>query len=108
LQSFRRDLDGYINKLLLSTLTSYNVLPVPISFKLHQNYPNPFNPTTTIAFEIPEDAPVQLDIYNIRGQLVKEIRYETLPKGYHRLVWDGRDRNNRSVGSGVYFYRMTY
>lgn len=82
--------------------------PVPISFVLHKNYPNPFNPTTTIAFEVPEDAPAQLAIYNIRGQLVKEIRYESLTKGYHRLVWDGRDRNNRSVGSGVYFYRMTY
>jgi hypothetical protein len=58
--------------------------PVPISFVLHKNYPNPFNPTTTIAFEVPEDAPAQLAIYNIRGQLVKETRYESLTKGYHR------------------------
>jgi len=108
LQTFRRDLDGYINQLLHSTPANSNVPPVPISFVLHQNYPNPFNPTTTIAFDIPEDAPVQLAIYNIRGQLVKEIRYETLPKGYHRMVWDGKDRHNQSMGSGVYFYRMTY
>ncbi len=108
LQTFRQNLDVYINQLLHLTPASSNVPPVPISFVLHQNYPNPFNPTTTIAFEIPEDAPAQLAIYNIRGQLVKEIRYEILPKGYYRLVWDGRDLNNRSVGSGVYFYRMTY
>lgn len=106
--TFRRDLDGYISQLLQSGSPTSNVPPIPSLFALHQNYPNPFNPTTTISFEIPEDAPAQLGIYNIRGQLVKEFRYEMFPKGYHKLVWDGRDRNSRSVGSGVYFYRMTY
>ncbi|MFA5667156.1 MAG: choice-of-anchor Q domain-containing protein [Candidatus Cloacimonadaceae bacterium] len=108
MQTFRRDLDGYINLLLQPTPTEFSTPPVPKSFVLRQNYPNPFNPTTTIAFEIPEDAPAQLAIYNIRGQLVKHMRYELLPQGYHRMVWDGRDTNGRSVGSGIYFYRMTY
>ncbi len=108
MQTFRSDLDDYINLLLQPTPTEFSTPPVPESFVLHQNYPNPFNPTTTIAFEIPEDAPAQLAIYNIRGQLVKNMRYELLPKGYHRIVWDGRDTNGRSIGSGVYFYRMTY
>jgi tetratricopeptide (TPR) repeat protein len=108
MKSFRRDLDGYINQLLHPVQTETPTPPVPQSFALKQNYPNPFNPTTTISFEIPEDAPATLAIYNIRGQLVKEIRYDSLAKGYHQYIWDGRDMNSRSVSSGIYFYRMIY
>jgi M6 family metalloprotease-like protein len=79
----------------------------PTDFSLRQNYPNPFNPTTTITYSLPEAARVQLDIYNLKGQLVKTLVNGDEPAGMHSVVWDGRDSNNAAVASGVYFYRVS-
>jgi|GEM_PF-3609801 len=70
------------------------------------NFPNPFNPSTTIRFSIPQDSSVKLVVYNIRGQVVKTIVNDTLPKGSHSAFWNGVDENGRAVSSGVYFYRL--
>ncbi len=83
------------------------VLPVPDQLVLQQNYPNPFNPTTTIAYSLPEASHVRLDIYNVKGQLVKTLINGEMPAGMHSVVWDGRDSNNTAVASGVYFYRVS-
>jgi hypothetical protein len=83
------------------------VLPVPDQLALQQNYPNPFNPTTTITYNLPEASQVRLDIYNVKGQLVKTLVNAEMPAGMHSVVWDGRDSNNTAVASGVYFYRVS-
>jgi hypothetical protein len=80
---------------------------VPQQFSLRQNYPNPFNPTTTIAYSLPEASKVRLDIYNVKGQLVKTLINGDMSAGMHSVVWDGRDSNNTAVASGVYFYRVS-
>ena len=74
---------------------------------LFQNYPNPFNPRTDISYVLPEPAQVRLDIYNIKGQLVKTLVNTGQEAGLHNATWDGRDMNNRNVASGVYFYRLS-
>lgn len=74
--------------------------------RLNGNYPNPFNPTTTLSFDLAQGGNVKLSIYNIKGQLVKVLQNGVLEPGMHRLVWDGRDSANRTVASGVYFYRF--
>ncbi|MFO8144868.1 MAG: FlgD immunoglobulin-like domain containing protein [Candidatus Syntrophosphaera sp.] len=79
----------------------------PTDFSLRQNYPNPFNPTTTIAYSLPEASNVRLDIYNVKGQLVKTLVNGDEPAGMHSVVWNGRDSNNAAVASGVYFYRVS-
>jgi hypothetical protein len=81
---------------------------LPKAFALSQNYPNPFNPSTTIAFDIPEnkEAHVRLNVYNIRGQLVRTLVNETMDEGSYKIEWDGKNNNGRSVASGVYFYRI--
>jgi len=76
------------------------------SFELAQNYPNPFNPSTTISFVIPEAAQVTLQIYDVRGQLVKTLVDRMLATGRHQIVWDGKNASGQQVASGVYFYRM--
>jgi len=74
---------------------------------LHPNYPNPFNPETTIAFDLTRNDRVSLNVYNVRGQLVRTlIDGEYLESGRHQQVWNGLDNNDRKVGSGVYFYRL--
>lgn len=77
-----------------------------IQTNLHANYPNPFNPTTTIRFSIKEAAPVQLNVYNLKGQLVKTLINQDLNSGTHSIVWNGTDDSGKSVSSGVYYYRM--
>ena len=74
---------------------------------LHQNFPNPFNPTTSIAFDLPQEGNVRIDVFNIKGQKVKILTEREFSAGYHKLVWNGKNSNNESVGSGIYFYKFT-
>jgi parallel beta-helix repeat protein/putative cofactor-binding repeat protein/predicted outer membrane repeat protein len=76
-----------------------------VEFNL-SNYPNPFNPTTTINYQLPAVSKVQLSIYNIKGQLVKELVNKVLSSGEHSAIWNGRDSNDKRVGSGIYFYKL--
>ena len=70
------------------------------------NYPNPFNPETTISFNMPEAGKANLQIYNLRGQLVKTLLNKQVSAGPQNIIWNGTDTQNRSVASGVYFYRV--
>jgi len=79
---------------------------IPLSFQLYQNYPNPFNPTTTIKFDLPNSGEVDLLIFNILGQEVKQIFSGVLIKGEHTFEWDGTDYNGNPTASGTYFYRL--
>lgn len=72
-----------------------------------KNYPNPFNPSTTISFEISQPSQlVTLEIYNIKGQKVKELFGDQLSAGQHSIIWDGVDENQEPLSSGVYFYNL--
>jgi hypothetical protein len=77
---------------------------------LHGSYPNPFNPDTNIHFTVGSSfqmkSLVQIDIYNIKGQLVRSLVDGEFASGKHSVVWDGTDDGGRSVGSGVYLYRI--
>ncbi|MFC1539689.1 CotH kinase family protein [Candidatus Latescibacterota bacterium] len=75
---------------------------IPLAFSLGQNYPNPFNPVTTIPFSIPEAGFVELTVYNISGQKVRELLAENMSAGVHTIIWDGRDENGAPVSSGVF------
>lgn len=74
--------------------------------KLLNNYPNPFNPETMIRFSLKDTSKARLSIYNLKGQLVKVLVDGELKAGMHQIVFDGKDRNNRSIASGMYFYRL--
>jgi len=82
---------------------------LPKAYALAQNFPNPFNPSTTIQFSIPENAgvvKVRLDVFNLRGQLVKTLVDRAMEAGDYRVQWEGTDNSGKHVSSGVYFYRM--
>jgi hypothetical protein len=78
---------------------------LPQDFALAPPYPNPFNAWTTIRYQVPQ-AQVQLDIYNVRGQLVRTLVQGQVPAGSHMQTWDGRDAGGDEVGSGLYFCRL--
>ncbi len=83
-----------------------DLLPQQRALALYQNHPNPFNPITTIRFDLPTEQRVSLKIYALDGSLVAELTNQVLPAGRNEVVWRGRDSQGRSVGSGVYLYRL--
>jgi predicted CXXCH cytochrome family protein len=78
----------------------------PSTFVLSQNYPNPFNPKTDIQFSIPRSATIQLNVYNILGELVATLASGDIVSGNYTVSWNGTNRQGTSVSSGIYFYRL--
>jgi len=82
--------------------------------RLSQNYPNPIvldqtsrsMTLTQIDFSLPETSEVTLIIFNIKGQLVKNLVSGELAAGNHTISWDGRNDRELPVGSGIYFYQL--
>jgi hypothetical protein len=76
--------------------------------ELSQNHPNPFNPTTEIEYVVPDGAPenVAIVVYDVAGARIRTLVDRRVAPGRHTVVWDGRDHNGSTVGTGVYFYRM--
>jgi hypothetical protein len=74
---------------------------VPSGYALHQNYPNPFNPVTEIRYDLAQEGPVSLRIYNVRGAQVATLVDAPQRAGAYAVCWDARD-----VASGVYFCRL--
>lgn len=86
---------------------------IPISFV--KNYPNPFSAelngrqavsATTISFKLKETGPTNVEIYNLKGQLVKTLVDRKLERGDQRFVWNARNENGKRVSTGVYFYKI--
>ncbi|MBN1478918.1 T9SS C-terminal target domain-containing protein [candidate division KSB1 bacterium] len=78
----------------------------PDQYALEQNYPNPFNPTTTITFSLKEDGLVTLAIYNLVGQVVRELVKEERSAGQYSIEWNGLNENGYKAPSGLYFYTI--
>ncbi|MFQ5870178.1 MAG: T9SS type A sorting domain-containing protein, partial [Candidatus Zixiibacteriota bacterium] len=74
---------------------------LPGNFHL-SNYPNPFNTSTIINYQLPVDAFVKLDIYNLLGDRVARLVDSKQQTGYRSVIWDARE-----VSSGIYFYKLT-
>ena len=73
--------------------------PLAEQVALHQNMPNPFNPSTEIVFDLPEEGPVRLTIYNLVGQEIEKLVDQRLPAGTHLVRWDASGQP-----SGTYIY----
>ena len=96
-----------INQGTPATTVAIETAATPTAFALGANYPNPFNPATTIPLAVPTGAKnVNLTIYNILGQPMRQVWTGPLSAGEHQLTWDGRDAQGRPVAAGVYMYRL--
>ena len=79
---------------------------LPTAFALADNFPNPFNPTTTIQYELPQAADVELTVYNVVGQPVRTLVAEHQSAGRYAVEWDATNDSGHSLSSGLYFYRL--
>ena len=68
---------------------------------LYQNYPNPFNPITTISYQIQKSGNINIEIYNIKGQLVETLVNEQQTSGSYSVTWDAK-----GCSSGIYLYKL--
>jgi len=80
--------------------------PLPEGFVLQQNYPNPFNPVTTIRYDLPEQARVTLQVFDILGHEVRTLVQGVEESGFKSVIWDGTDDLGQPVSSGIYFYQL--
>jgi|GEM_PF-1583574 len=75
-------------------------------FDLMKNYPNPFNGQTIIPFELKQAMPVKLEVFSTTGERITTLVDGTLAAGMHEVIWDSRNENGLTVGSGIYFYKL--
>ncbi len=74
---------------------------LPIEIAISQNYPNPFNAQTTIEYNLPEEADVTIEIYDLLGRRIETLIAERQQAGFHQVYWNA---NNKA--SGAYFYQL--
>jgi hypothetical protein len=100
-----------LNRNLLPSVVTDSDIQVPPRTALLQNFPNPFNPETWIPFVLAEPASVTIQIYDIKGQLVKTINLGHQYPGIYiskdrAAYWDGRNEKGEKTASGIYFYTI--
>jgi len=79
---------------------------IPEVFALHQNYPNPFNPVTTLRYDLPEDALVNITIYDMMGRVVKTMVNSQQNTGYKSVRWNSTNDKGSPVSAGLYLYTI--
>ncbi|MCG3118233.1 MAG: hypothetical protein ALAOOOJD_00396 [bacterium] len=91
-----------------SAVSSFTPAALPRHFNLAQNHPNPFATTsqTEIRFSLPVASNVRLEIFNFLGQRVALLLDGRLSAGEHRISWNGRSEDGKTVTGGIYFYRV--
>lgn len=116
------DNDGYIDIIYTSShdskiawyknatstsIDEYGQVDIPNRISLMQNYPNPFNPVTKIKYYLPETMDLNITVYDIRGQKIKELLNCRQTKGSHEIRWDGFNENSIQAASGLYIYKIS-
>lgn len=69
-------------------------------------FPNPFSSSTQILYKVSRDTKIELAIYNLFGQKIKELVNEEKPLGTHSVIWDGRNETGSLATTGIYFCRI--
>jgi|TARA_B100001146_G_scaffold44622_1_gene38250 hypothetical protein len=78
----------------------------PITYNLHNAYPNPFNPVTMLQYDLPEDAVVNITIYDMMGRVVNNLVSSQQNAGYKSVQWNATNDRNEAVSAGLYLYTI--
>lgn len=104
------DYDGYVTYYGSRSIDYENgnsgTPDIPLMTGIRSLFPNPFNPDATIIYELNQSAEVTIDIYNTRGQLVRNYPLGQKERGRYKLIWQGDDNYNNPCGNGIYYIKM--
>ena len=112
IEAYQRDDGSDVFQDGIATLEALVEYTLPEQTKLLPNYPNPFNPETWIPYDLADDSFVQIQIYNLKGETIRNFDIGFQHAGsYHSkglaTYWDGRNSHGELVGSGIYYYSLT-
>jgi hypothetical protein len=111
LERFIRDSESEWENVIDAIQQTFIIIPAtipqvqqnqPERMNLFPNYPNPFNPNTYIRLYLPQSTFLQLQVYDMSGQLVRQLVSGFAAAGNYVYQWDGRDDRNISLSSGTY------
>ena len=97
---------AWIDEGALEELNIKNNKALPERFTLHQNYPNPFNPVTNLDYDLPEDAMVNITVFDMMGKVVRTLVNDQQSAGYKTLQWNAMSNSGQPVSSGLYIYTI--
>ena len=89
-----------------TSILSNQAQTVPNDFNVFQNYPNPFNPVTSLSYDLLEDSYVSVTIYDMLGNVVKNLVNANQSSGYKSVQWNATNNQGQPVSAGVYFYAI--
>jgi flagellar hook assembly protein FlgD len=89
-----------------NTVLSVDTKAIPKVYALRQNYPNPFNPTTQIKYDLPEDALVAINIYDLMGRNIRSLVNTNQSAGYRSIQWNATNNLGEPVSAGMYIYMI--
>jgi len=78
----------------------------PASFPILYNYPNPFNPVTHLRYNLPEDALVNITIYDMMGRQVSTLVSSQQTAGFKSVLWNATNDKGTPVSAGLYLYTI--
>ena len=85
-----------------------DVLPKPFKAISIEAYPNPFNPNLSLNITVQDlSSPLNVSIFNVRGQKVYELMHEIPKSTSFTLQWDGKSSDHRELSSGIYLIRAS-
>lgn len=86
--------------------TSIEEIELPSSYLSLKSYPNPFNNSVTFVVNIPQEGNTIIRIFNILGEVIKEINLGFIPKGKYNVKWNGKNQYENEVSSGFYIAQL--
>ena len=78
----------------------------PASFPILYSYPNPFNPVTHLRYNLPEDALVNITIYDMKGRQVSTLVSSQQTAGFKSVLWNADNDKGSPVSAGLYLYTI--
>ena len=102
--AFFNSMDDCIETCVLVSNDEINQLPITLN--LYNNFPNPFNPITTLRYDLPEDAMVNITIYNMMGRVVKTMVNTQQNAGFKSIQWNATNNAGKPVSAGLYLYTI--
>ena len=81
---------------------------IPGLLEMGSPYPNPFSHSVNIPFIINSSGDIRVNIYNLRGEKIRELHFPSIAPGSYRVIWDGRNQGGATQSPGIYFYAITF